>query len=120
MERGSPSSTAATHTATTTTEGTGVTAPGPTQTGIPDICNKWIMQKKDNYCQDMTDEAGTSLDCFYLNCFRSSLNVTEKLSSSVGALEGQSKGGTRYVDSIFMVETIAENAIRLECSDFRS
>ena len=65
MEYGSPSNIAATYTATTTTEDIGVTAPGPTQTGISDICNKWIMQKKDKYCQDMADEAGTSLDCFY-------------------------------------------------------
>lgn len=65
MERGSTSTTAATHSATSTTEGTGVTAPGPTQTGIPDTCNKWMIQKTDKYCQDMADEAGISLGCFY-------------------------------------------------------
>lgn len=40
-------------------------APGSTQTGIPDTCNKWRMQKDGKYCQDMANEAGISLDCFY-------------------------------------------------------
>ncbi len=40
-------------------------APGPTQTGIPDTCNKWMTQKDGKYCQDMANEAGISLACFY-------------------------------------------------------
>ena len=38
---------------------------GRTQAGIPDDCNKWVMQKDGTYCRDMADAAGISLVCLY-------------------------------------------------------
>ncbi|KAF2824331.1 hypothetical protein CC86DRAFT_420818 [Ophiobolus disseminans] len=39
--------------------------PGPTQTGIPSNCNKWVMQKDGIYCYDMAAAAGIALDRLY-------------------------------------------------------
>ncbi|KAF7173330.1 hypothetical protein CNMCM5623_005526 [Aspergillus felis] len=42
-----------------------VTAPGPTQTGIPCDCNKYAQQADGVYCQDMAIKYGITLDEFY-------------------------------------------------------
>ncbi|KAI5291815.1 hypothetical protein KEM54_006392 [Ascosphaera aggregata] len=39
--------------------------PGPTQTGIPKNCNKWVMQKDGVYCDDMAKKAGITLAQLY-------------------------------------------------------
>jgi hypothetical protein len=40
-------------------------APGPTQTGIPSNCNKWVLQKDGVYCYDMAKTAGIALERLY-------------------------------------------------------
>ncbi|KAH8692484.1 hypothetical protein GQ44DRAFT_719839 [Phaeosphaeriaceae sp. PMI808] len=55
---------------TTTTRPTTTTTirnppPGPTQTGIPSNCNKWVLQKDGIYCYDMAAAAGITLDRLY-------------------------------------------------------
>jgi hypothetical protein len=54
-----------TTTTTTTTSNPGVPAPGPTQGGIPDDCNRWVMQQDGIFCYDMAAAAGISLDELY-------------------------------------------------------
>ncbi|GFF42111.1 autolysin [Aspergillus udagawae] len=44
---------------------TSVPPPGPTQSGIPATCNKWVMQKDGVYCYDMAVSAGITLDQLY-------------------------------------------------------
>ncbi|PKX91129.1 LysM peptidoglycan-binding domain-containing protein [Aspergillus novofumigatus IBT 16806] len=44
---------------------TSVPPPGPTQSGIPATCNKWVMQKDGIYCYDMAVSAGITLDQLY-------------------------------------------------------
>ena len=39
--------------------------PGPTQSGIPADCNKWVLQQDGVYCQGMANNAGISLTCLY-------------------------------------------------------
>ena len=66
MGLGNRTSTTTTGAATTTTSTSGGAAPpGPTQSGIPSDCNKWIKQKDGVYCYDMAANAGISLACLY-------------------------------------------------------
>ncbi|KAF2717774.1 carbohydrate-binding module family 50 protein [Polychaeton citri CBS 116435] len=50
-------------TATPTNGGT--SPPGPTESGIPSDCDKWVLQKDGIYCYDMAQNAGISLSCLY-------------------------------------------------------
>ncbi|KAF7184685.1 hypothetical protein CNMCM7691_006047 [Aspergillus felis] len=55
----------ATATATATPTSTEPGPPGPTQAGIPDNCNKWIMQQDGVFCYDMAASAGIELQELY-------------------------------------------------------
>ncbi|KAK9646497.1 hypothetical protein HCH54_005237 [Aspergillus fumigatus] len=59
-----PQTTSATTTTPTPTP-TAVAPPGPTQSGIPAICNRWVMQQDGMYCYDMAAKAGITLDLLY-------------------------------------------------------
>lgn len=48
-----------------TTTAIRIPAPGPTQTGIPANCNKWVLQKDGVYCYDMAKAAGIPLEKLY-------------------------------------------------------
>ncbi|KAF2460035.1 hypothetical protein BDY21DRAFT_419731 [Lineolata rhizophorae] len=54
-----------TTTATQSPSPTGVAPPGPTQSGIPDNCDEYVMQEDGVYCADMAQNAGISLDELY-------------------------------------------------------
>ncbi|EIT79515.1 hypothetical protein AO1008_01360 [Aspergillus oryzae 100-8] len=64
----SPSNTMATTDAPTTTSSTPcatVKPPGPTQSGIPCTCNKYLMQADGVYCYDMATESDITLEELY-------------------------------------------------------
>lgn len=60
-----PSTTGPTQTTSSVPTPTGVTPPGPRQSGIAANCNKYVMQKDGVYCYDMAAAAGISLDDLY-------------------------------------------------------
>ncbi|KAL2846176.1 hypothetical protein BJY01DRAFT_247349 [Aspergillus pseudoustus] len=39
--------------------------PGPTQSGIPDNCNKWHLVEEGDTCWDLSQENGITLDQLY-------------------------------------------------------
>lgn len=59
------SSTARAATSAPSTTRTGASPPGPTQSGIPAGCGKYVMQKDGVFCYDMAAAAGISLDQLY-------------------------------------------------------
>lgn len=47
------------------TSATCATAPGPTQTGMPCSCKKFVQQTSGKYCGDLASDNGISLSQFY-------------------------------------------------------
>ncbi|KAF9892665.1 hypothetical protein FE257_001067 [Aspergillus nanangensis] len=50
-----------------TSTGTGPSVPGPTQSGIPENCEKWHVTKENDTCPKVVKEYGITLEQFYRN-----------------------------------------------------